>query len=482
MRTLSRKATEFAAFLAVFSLLAVLFTAGAARAADTYRVQGRNILKNGAVGAWAGVNALNLYDRKAAEMAGYNVNIVREVIGAVKEVPVGNGFVWGSAGSPLNGLQDVVNDNRAHGKITILCPFNWTDGSAQYAGTVPSQHPAWNEFLAKMRAWGAQFKDQPDVWIETWNEPHETDDAPSWYYDQKSIVDAIRSGGNANIVVVPGAKWGQSEAVILANGQSLLNSQSNKNIVFDLHCYDWQNDSQARSEARIQSVLDKNFALILGECGPGLPEGYRSNPAAVLNAALAKRVTTLTWYWKKGGDDNCLFRPDGSPKNDVFGWHDMTRSFLSAFAAGAPLVDGRYFLRPQCAPGSSLEAAGWNNFDGANVQIWGHSGGDNQAWYVQRQGNGSYKLTAYGGGSPRVLDARAPGNTNGNNVQIWTDGGAANQRWYANYQGAGWFKLNPLSSAGMCLDVNAASAANATNVQIWQDNGSAAQRWSFATH
>lgn len=477
-----------AVFLAasVFTAAFLLTAAPDARAQTTYTVSGKNILKNGTPTVWAGTNALHQNGGSSSEMAGWNIGIVREVVNAVNETPVGYGYVQGSAGTPLHGLQNIVDDNRANGKITVLCPFAWNDGGAQFAGTDPrTGWPAaqWTAFQSKIKEWATQFKNQPDVWIETWNEPYPTDNDPDWYYDQKILVDAIRSTGNANIIVVPGCDWGASESVIVANGQSLLNSQSNKNIVFDLHAYDWTWDWQSQNEARIQSVWDKNLALMIGEIGPGVGGGYIVNPAMVLNAALSKRVTTLTWYWnKKDADANALFNQAGNPNNSGnYGWYNMSRSFFDAFAANAKVVDGVYFLSPLCAPSSCLDAS-LNDVDGQPVKLWSNDGAQNKQWLVQRQSGNVYKLTAFGGSSPRVLDVKAASAVDGTVVQLYTGNNSTAQQWTMSLFGDGNYRLSPLCAPGSSLDVYNLGTANGTKIQIWQSGTNNAQRWSLKTH
>jgi hypothetical protein len=54
---------------------------------------------------------------------------------------------------------------------------------------------------------GYTFKNQPDVWIEVWNEPYRYDRADGytdaiWITDMNEMV-LIRDTGNQNIIVVP---------------------------------------------------------------------------------------------------------------------------------------------------------------------------------------------------------------------------------------------------------------------------------------
>lgn len=111
--------------------------------AETYTVSGSQILKNGLPIVLAGVNAFGVNGPNADSMSGWNISIVREPIGDLSETSIGKptdsgAYKVASNGTPLHALQDVVNDNRSHGKVTILCPFQWTPTSGQFSGLIPA--------------------------------------------------------------------------------------------------------------------------------------------------------------------------------------------------------------------------------------------------------------------------------------------------------------------------------------------------------
>ena len=74
----------------------------------------------------------------------------------------------------LHSLQEVVNSHRADQRVIVLS-FGW-DGTAAtvFSGLRPAQTPFWSAYLSA-RTVGFIFQDQPDVWIEVWNEPYRFD-------------------------------------------------------------------------------------------------------------------------------------------------------------------------------------------------------------------------------------------------------------------------------------------------------------------
>ena len=295
---------------------------------DTYIVRGANILKNDVPTVWGGTNAFFVYGGSSSTMSKWNISIVREPLSDLSQTPIAGSTVQGSDGSYLHSLQSVVDDNRANGKITIFCPFQWLPGTGQFAGQVPSKESYYAAYKQKMRDIAAQFIDQPDVWLELWNEPYPDTNDPLWLHDTKDMVDNIRAAGNNNIVLVPGSDFDSSEDVILSHGDQLLEGRSN--LVFDIHGYAWEANTQQNSEQRILAIRRKGFALIFAETGPGTSSGI-VDPTNFLRAALHQEVTTLVWYWNfNTTDPNSLFTATGAPNNtNNYNWSTTAQSFLT---------------------------------------------------------------------------------------------------------------------------------------------------------
>lgn len=84
----------------------------------------------------------------------------------------------------------------------------------QLLGGNPSQHARCSAVTNRWRDIASQFKDQPDVWFDLWNEPFWLDDSHGyndalWSSDMSALVDNIRSIGAANLCLVPGSATGQ---------------------------------------------------------------------------------------------------------------------------------------------------------------------------------------------------------------------------------------------------------------------------------
>lgn len=290
------------------------------QAADTYTILGSDFLKNNVPIARRGVNAMHTFGGNSDDMSQWNIDIVREFIGNLRDTPL-SGYAVNVNGTYLHSLQDIVNNNRTNGKITILCPFGWDGTSATaFLGTNPSQTSWWNDYKSRYRAIANQFKNQPDVWLEVWNEPYWWDRSHGysnnlWLSDMKAMVDNIRSTGATNIILVPGAETGQDETVILTKGKSLLSGR--KNIGFDIHAYEnWLRDPQSSVENRIQAVKKAGFAMLFGEVGPHNAAEVM-NPTNFLSAASIQHSTVMAWLWKYDGTDgDALLNADGTPNNN----------------------------------------------------------------------------------------------------------------------------------------------------------------------
>ena len=324
---------SWSALLLSLSLCTVLNTQAAiAQAVDTYTIAGNTFQKNGVATSWRGANALHVFGGSSSDMNSWGVDIVREFIGNMRDTPL-IGYPINVNGTYLYSLQNIVNDNRANGKVTILCPFGWDGTSAtEFLGQNPSKTAWWKSYKTKFKTIANQFKNQPDVWFEVWNEPYWYDRSRGysdtlWLSDMKAMVDNIRSTGATNIVLVPGAETGQDEKVLLAKGPSLLVGRSN--VGFDIHAYEkWLGDTQGSVENRIQAVKNAGLAVLFGEVAP-LNAGTLMNPTNFLAAARAQSSTVSAWLWKYDGTDpDALLNADGTANdNSNNNWGSTYRDF-----------------------------------------------------------------------------------------------------------------------------------------------------------
>lgn len=268
-----------------------------------------------------GANAFHVFGAGGTDMNGWNIDIAREFVGNMVEQPLTGFPVRDTTGAYLHSLQAVVDSNRANKRISIICPFRWNGSdSTTFSGKTPTQTYWWNDFKTKLKQWAAHFKNQPDVWIEVWNEPYRYDRADGytddgWLNTMKELVALIRNEGNNNVIVIPCAEQGQDESVLNNKGALLLKNQ--KNILFDIHAYEkWLLVSGADVSNRIQRLKQNNLPVIFGETAP-LNAGVLMNTKPFLDIVYNEGLSVCAWVWKYDANDkDALLAVTGLPNNN----------------------------------------------------------------------------------------------------------------------------------------------------------------------
>jgi mannan endo-1,4-beta-mannosidase len=268
-----------------------------------------------------GANALHSFSAGSSDMALWNMDIAREFIGNVKENPVTGFPIQDANGSYLHSLQAIVDSNRLQNRITIFCPFGW-DGTAanMCTGKRPTQTSFYIDCKIKLQQWATQFKNQPDVWLELWNEPYRYDRADGytdaiWLNDMNDMYNNIRNTGNNNIVLVPCAEQGQDESVIISNGATFIANK--KNVLFDIHAYEkWLLVSNANMGARLQQLQQNKLPIFFGEVAP-INAGVLMNPQSFLDSIYNRGISVCAWVWKYAStDQDALLSNNGQPNNN----------------------------------------------------------------------------------------------------------------------------------------------------------------------
>jgi mannan endo-1,4-beta-mannosidase len=267
-----------------------------------------------------GANTLHVFSAGSSDMNSWNMDIAREFVGNIKEAPLTGGVIKDANGAYLHPLQAVVDSNRVNKRITIIGAFGWDGISAnEFTGKSPTQTPWWNDFKIKLRQWAIQFKDQPDVWLEVWNEPYRYDRADGytddiWLRDMNELVSIIRNAGNYNIILVPCAEQGQDESVLLNKGLPFLIGK--KNILFDIHAYEkWLFAGNTAIGSRLEQLQQKKLPVIFGEVGP-LNASSIMNPQPFLDSVYDRGLSVCAWLWKYDGNDaDALLNTAGLPND-----------------------------------------------------------------------------------------------------------------------------------------------------------------------
>jgi len=230
----------------------------------------------------------------------------------------------------ISQLQQIVDDNRAHGIVTILDCHQWGTGNdGGYTGVDPQSEWWYNDYKNKLGQIAAHFANQSDAWIETWNEPYQNGDQNQasgnerWVGFEKEAIGIIREAGNNNIIVVNAPNWGADDGAIVAKGNEILNGQNN--ILFDLHGYDGMdgpNNSEQSDENKIRAMQNVNEAVLIGETGPSNNDNHM-DPTPVLDAVRKTGVSITAWCWGSG-DGNRIAAEDGSGRTN---WGNQYISF-----------------------------------------------------------------------------------------------------------------------------------------------------------
>jgi mannan endo-1,4-beta-mannosidase len=299
------------------------------------------ILYNDSVVSLRGVNAMQTFGGMSdSVLEAWNVAITREFIGNLGEQPIDGYAIEGTDGKWLHPLQDIVDRNRAQHRVTLLCPFGWVDDSGAvelFSGLNPLEVDFYQGYKSKMIELAAHFKDQPDVWIQVWNEPFHWDNQNGyshalWQVTMEELVDNLRwVEGFENIIVVPGNEQGQSEEVLLTNGKRLL--EGRYNVLFDVHAYEkWLvGSSSTQIKSRIQDIEKEGLALIFGEVGVHNVSDIM-NPEDFLVAVDELDVSTLAWLFvPDSANPNALlnntYAPNATAANNF--WGSVFQSFLA---------------------------------------------------------------------------------------------------------------------------------------------------------
>ncbi|MHA7060153.1 RICIN domain-containing protein [Aquimarina sp. M1] len=140
------------------------------------------------------------------------------------------------------------------------------------------------------------------------------------------------------------------------------------------------------------------------------------------------------------------------------------------------IVSGSVYEIKNKASGKSMDVSDVSLNNGARIQQWEFSGGDNQKWRVEDVGNGQYKITAQH--SNKALDVVDGSGSNRAEIQQWDYFDNTNQKWKIEDVENGYFRIVSVLS-NKSLDVPNGTSANGVKLIQWNTNNSDNQKWSF---
>jgi endoglucanase len=223
----------------------------------------------------------------------------------VVRIPINESF-WYSGAANYDPNYHVLVDStvrRAHeAGLAVILDLHFSDqgNGARRAYTLEpladAGHaiPFWKEVAA-------QFKNDPRVLFEMYNEPHDVSwdmwlnggtvrDTSGTYQGvgYQQIYDAIRSTGAENIVIANGLNWGYDLS------QAATHPINGYNVMYGTHVYDWPEKQPAAWDRDFGNLAAK-YPVMIGEFGTmncGLP--YYN---AVMDYADRKNLHMVAWAW-----------------------------------------------------------------------------------------------------------------------------------------------------------------------------------------
>lgn len=390
-----RKHSRQNTLFTLITLFAFLFSFAGSKTAQavTYSTEAGQILKDGIPFEGRGVNAMHEFGGNSDDMQGLaggwdTITVVRETMLHMDVQPLSGSAIQIAGGQYIHALQGIVDKNRANGKVTVLVAMAWN--GTKLTGMAPGSGLSWwNSFLTRWQAIANQFKNQPDVWFEVWNEPYNDSNfsESAWLSTMGLLVDNIRATGASNLIVVPGCRWGQSETVIKNQGWNLLHpagQSARNNIVFTLHAYEqwfgrFPNDpmyTQASIETRIQSLLNSGFALMFSEYGI-YNNGYLNKVDNFLAACAKKRVSTMAWIWLSDGKAESLRTSTLQPNDSgTYTQSGQTLTYNHGYGTAVKNYLGQTMTQPQ-AIGVNFVGYGASLVSGNSVGVVPYSNWSN---------------------------------------------------------------------------------------------------------
>lgn len=266
-------------------------------------------------------------------------------------------------------------------KVVVMLDYHATPLAGPVTqGDVAEVIPWYKEMATK-------YKDNPYVWLETFNEPIDGNDGmQTWLGFTTPVVDAVRSVNADKIVVVCSGNYGQDSSgnggSFDQGGSHILNAgaslKAKGNVMFDMHFYSrWQAVNTAGVKAYFAALHNAGYAVLIGETW-GDPNGadfMRGDQMATnqLYAAKPNGVGILPWSAAgypavSGGrahDINSNTNPTNLTANGQAHWN-WTHTPPSAIPDGYTVTTGGGGTSPTVttSPTCSLKSQGDADCDG----------------------------------------------------------------------------------------------------------------------
>lgn len=155
-----------------------------------------------------------------------------------------------------------------------------------------------SDFWIEMKS--ALIGNEANVILNIANEWGGAWDSANWAAGYQQVIPKLRNAGIKNTLMVDCAGWGQYPQSIAEAGQSVVQADSQHNIMFSIHMYEYAG-AYGAVQSNIDSALNVGVPLCIGEFGikhTNGPVDYKT----IMSYSQSKGVGYLGWSWKGNGD------------------------------------------------------------------------------------------------------------------------------------------------------------------------------------
>jgi hypothetical protein len=285
-------------------------------------------------------------------------------------------------------LASYVNSLTSAGIVVELEDHTNSNGSnaGGSSGTIFTGSELSNE-LSWYSSIAAAFKNNPNVWFGTNNEPSEVDASgntnpaalSTW---QQQTYNAIRNAGNTNPIMVEMNGW--ADPASFGQGYTASVYASMSNIIWDVHCYGWLSNystdqatvsaNLAADIAQAQTITSANgtVPVIIGEYGNSTTGmAIDANGSQVVTAVDNSGFGSAAWAWGTGNPGDGLTTSSGG----VSAYGQQVAAWIAKAAAAAPTPP----VTPPANPGATPSANDSTLLAGAAGSLTDASG---NAWTI----------------------------------------------------------------------------------------------------
>ncbi len=301
-----------------------------ASAAVGLHISGRNIVEaNGQTFVMRGVNHEHVWftgqTSSFANIKSLGANTVRVVLG---------GGRWGpSTASDVANVISLCKQNRL---ICVLEDHDTTGYGEDSAAYTLDQ--AVNFWIGLKSVLVGQ---ENYIVINIGNEPIGNTNPSQWTASTTAAIQKMRSNGFEHLLMVDAPNWGQDwQFVMRDNAQTVLNADTQHNLVLSIHMYDVFNTTAAIT-SYLDTFQNNNWPLVIGEFG-WRNSSSNVDDQEVLSQAVARNLGYLGWSWA-GNNDPYLDMTNNFDVNQLSTWGQRifnTANGIKATAKEATVYSG----------------------------------------------------------------------------------------------------------------------------------------------